>query len=131
MLVVSTHTCFQTQLTLCEYILYTCTCAKKNSLIFIYFSKPLRLLYSLIIYEIVNFLFSLFTLCYFFLYLKSVSIHVIVHVHTKHVYTWFGVWCLWWFHYPGLLLHTELMVSLFISCTMRCEIWAQPAELPW
>ena len=42
----------------------------------------------------------------------------------------FGVWCLWWFHYPGLLLHTELMVSLFIRCTMRCEIWAQPAELP-
>ena len=32
----------------------------------------------------------------------------------------------WWFHYPGLLLHTELMVSLFIRCTMRCEIWAQP-----
>ena len=48
----------------------------------------------------------------------------------KHVYTWFGVWCHWWFHYPGLLLHTELMVSLFIRCTMRCEIWAQPAELP-
>ena len=24
----------------------------------------------------------------------------------------------------------ELMVSLFIRCTMRCEIWAQPAELP-
>ena len=35
-----------------------------------------------------------------------------------------------WFHYPGLLLHTELMVSLFVRCTMRCEIWAQPAELP-
>ena len=30
--------------------------------IFIYFSKPLRLLYSLIIYEIVNFFSSLFTL---------------------------------------------------------------------
>ena len=43
-------------------------------------SKPLRLLYSSIIYEIVNFLYSLFTLCYFFLYLKSVPIHVIVHV---------------------------------------------------
>ena len=53
-----------------------------------------------------------------------------VHVHV-HVYTRFGVWCHWWFHYPGLLLHTELMVvSLFIRCTMRCEIWAQPAELP-
>ena len=25
---------------------------------------------------------------------------------------------------------TCLMVSLFIRCTMRCEIWAQPAELP-
>ena len=50
----------------------------------IYFSKPLRLLYSLVIYEIVNFLSSLFTLCYillsFFLYLKSVPIYVIVHV---------------------------------------------------
>ena len=52
------------------------------------------------------------------------------HVSLKHVYTRFGVWCLWWFHYPGLLLRTELMVSLFIRCTMRCEIWAQPAELP-
>ena len=41
------------------------------------FSKPLRLLYS-IIYEIVNFLSSLFTLCYFFLYLKSVPIHISV-----------------------------------------------------
>ena len=52
--------------------------------IFIYFSKPLRLLYSLIIYEIVNFLSSLFTLLLllsFFLYLKSVPIYVIVHVH--------------------------------------------------
>ena len=51
---------------------------------FISFSKPLRLLYSLRIYEIVKFLSSLFTLCYFFLsfynYLKSVPIHVIVHV---------------------------------------------------
>ena len=26
--------------------------------------------------------------------------------------------------------HIELLVSLFIRCTMRCEIWAQPAELP-
>ena len=50
--------------------------------------------------------------------------------HLSFVYTRFGVWCHWWFHYPGLLLHTELMVSLFIRCTMRCEIWAQPAELP-
>ena len=44
------------------------------------FSKPLRLLYSLIIYGVVGFLSSLFTLCYFFLYLKSVPIYVIVHV---------------------------------------------------
>ena len=45
----------------------------------------------------------------------------------------FGVWCLWWFHYPGLLLHTELIVSLQVHqvYTMRCEIRAHPAELPW
>ena len=30
----------------------------------------------------------------------------------------------------GLLLHSELIVSLFIRCTMRCNIWGQPAELP-
>ena len=51
--------------------------------IFIYFSKPLRLLYSLIIYEIVNFsFFTLYSLLLlsFFLYLKSVPINVIVHV---------------------------------------------------
>ena len=49
------------------------------SQIFIYFSKPLRLL---IIYEIVNFLLALYSLLLlsFFLYLKSVPIHVIVHV---------------------------------------------------
>ena len=57
--------------------------------IFIYFYKPLRLLYSLIIYEIV--IFSFFTLyslllLSFFLYLKSVPIYVIVHVHV-HVLT--------------------------------------------
>ena len=52
--------------------------------IFMYFSKPLRLLYSLIIYEIVNFsFFALYSLLLlsFFLYLKSVPIYVIVHVH--------------------------------------------------
>ena len=54
--------------------------------IFIYFSKPLRLLYSLIIYEIVNFsffaLYSLLLLSFFLhVYLKSVPIYVIVHVH--------------------------------------------------
>ena len=54
--------------------------------IFIYFSKPLRLLYSLIIYEIVNFsFFTLYSLLLlsFFLYLKSVPIYVIVHVHAS------------------------------------------------
>ena len=45
---------------------------KKFTSDFSIFSKPLRLLYSLIIYLILNFLSSLFTLCYFFLYLKSV-----------------------------------------------------------
>ena len=24
-----------------------------------------------------------------------------------HVYTWFGVWRLWWFNYPSLLLNTK------------------------
>ena len=49
--------------------------------------QPLRLLYSLIIYEIVNFsFFTLYSLLLlsFFLYLKSVPIYVIVHGH----------WCL-------------------------------------
>ena len=57
--------------------------------IFIYFSKPLRLLYSLIIYEIVNFsFFTLYSLLLlsFFLYLKSVPIYVIVHVHCKYMH---------------------------------------------
>ena len=40
------------------------------------------------------------------------------HLSFKHVYTRFGVWCLWWFHYPGLLLYTELIVSLFIRCIL-------------
>ena len=30
----------------------------------------------------------------------------------------------------NIYVRAELMVSLFIRCTMRCEIWAQPAELP-
>ena len=61
--------------------------------IFIYFSKPLRLLCSLIIYEIVNFsFFALYSLLLlsFFLYLKSVPIYVIVHVfwynYSKYTY---------------------------------------------
>ena len=51
----------------------------------IHVSKPLRLLYSLIIYEIVNFsFFTLYSLLLlsFFLYLKSVPIYVIVHVYS-------------------------------------------------
>ena len=64
--------------------------------IFISFSKPLRLLYSLIIYEIVNFsFFALYSLLLlsFFLYLKSVPtcIYVIVHVHV--VYSWCSSVC--------------------------------------
>ena len=52
------------------------------------------------------------------------------HLSFKNMYILGLVWCHWWFHYPGLLLHTELMASQFIRCTMRCEIWAQPAKLP-
>ena len=54
--------------------------------IFSYFFKPLRLLYSLIIYEIVNFsFFALYSLLLlsFFLYLKSVPIYVIVHINLR------------------------------------------------
>ena len=51
------------------------------------------------------------------------SIHVHVHVDVVELccvslyigrclevclYTWFGVWLLWWFNYPGLLLNTKL-----------------------
>ena len=64
--------------------------------IFIYFSKPLRLLYSLIIYEIVNFsFFTLYSLLLlsFFLYLKSVPIYVIVHVYRHHITTTCNVHC--------------------------------------
>ena len=56
----------------------------------VHVSKPLRLLYSLIIYEIVNFsFFTLYSLLLlsFFLYLKSVPIYVIVHVHVQWIYT--------------------------------------------
>ena len=47
--------------------------------------------------------------------------HFKLHVYTCTLYLYM------WFHYPGLLLHTELMVSLFIRCTMICEIWAKPS----
>ena len=56
----------------------------------VHFSKPLRLLYSLIINEIVNFsFFALYSLLLlsFFPYLKSVPIYVIVHVHA-YKYEW-------------------------------------------
>ena len=59
---------------------------KKFTQIFIYFSKPLRLLYGLIIYEIGNFsFFALYSLLLlsFFLYLKSVPIYVIVHANIQ------------------------------------------------
>ena len=62
----------------------------------IYFSKPLRLLYSLIIYEIVNFsFFALYSLLLlsFFLYLKSVPIYVIVHVHFTDMSLCFDLVC--------------------------------------
>ena len=54
-----------------------------------------RLLYSLIIYEIVNFsFFTLYSLLLlsFFLYLKSVPIYVIVHVGTQTlvIHQWAG-----------------------------------------
>ena len=74
------HVCVCT----CIYMYITCTC------IYMYItctcSKPLRLLYSLIIYEIVNFsFFTLYSLLLlsFFLYLKSVPIYVIVHVYMQ------------------------------------------------
>ena len=46
---------------------------------------------------------------------------IILPLYQLHVYMYmymyrFGVR---WFHYPGLLLYTELIVSLFIRCTMR------------
>ena len=59
--------------------------AEKNfTQIFIYFSKPLRLLYSLIM-KLCIFLRSLLLLSFFLhvhVYLKSVPIHVIVHACT-------------------------------------------------
>ena len=58
---------------------------------------------------------------------------VCVYVECAYVCMWNVRLCVcvcMWFHYPGLLLHTELIGSLFIRCTVRCEIWVQPAELP-
>ena len=81
--------------------------------IFIYFSKPLRLLYSLIIYEIVNFsFFTLYSLLLlsFFLYLKSVPIYVIVHVNvaSSHVHDTFyheRMTCRWVIHIMILVVY--------------------------
>ena len=81
--------------------------------IFSYFYKSLRLLYSLIIYEIVNFsFFALYSLLLlsFFLYLKSVPIYVIIHVYT-----------------PGSIIKrtTPLVESVFCDqrycCQRTCE----------
>ena len=74
--------------------------------IFIYFSKPLRLLYSLIIYEIVNFsFFTLYSLLLlsFFLYLKSVPIYVIVHVHVHCIYMY--------------TVHVHVCMCISFTCT--------------
>ena len=76
--------------------------------IFSYFSKPLRLLYSLIIYEIVNFsFFTLYSLLLlsFFLYLKSVPIYVIVHVHVCVV--------------RGTVYGVKLLMTDAPSCSLR------------
>ena len=62
-----------------DLLRYTCTCTRlqKKLLRFLstctctctmYFSKSLKLLYSLIVYERVNFLSSLFTFCYMYFF---------------------------------------------------------------
>ena len=63
--------------------------------IFIYFSKPLRLLYSLIIYEIVNFsFFALYSATSFFLSISEKCSYIrdcsCIHVHacTVNTYTY-------------------------------------------
>ena len=53
-------------------------------------------------------------------------VYVFVHVHN---YECVHVLAYRRFHCLSLLLHTEFKVSMFIRCTVRCEIWAQPAEL--
>ena len=80
--------------------------------IFIYFYKPLRLLYSLIIYEIVNFssfaLYSLLLLS-FFLYLKSVPTCIYVIVHER-------VEC------HGFKSHLRQLIFLRKSDCLRCAV---------
>ena len=53
---------------------------------------------------------------------------VLLAVNRAHAYMHMAY--VWLLNEPHVHVHTELMVSLFIGCTMRCEIWAQPAELP-
>ena len=85
--------------------------------IFIYFSKPLRLLYSLIIYEIVNFsFFTLYSLLLlsFFLYLKSVPIYVIVHA--PYIHALYNV------HVPASHMYMHL-VGIHVQVTALCVLW--------
>ena len=56
-----------------------------------------------------------------YMYNKNVCNILYIHVYVYTLCTYMYI-CHWWFHYPGILLHTELMVSLFIRCTMRCEM---------
>ena len=62
--------------------------------------------------------------------------HNMIHVH---VYTWFGVWCLCWFNYRGLLLRAKFeftsssvlwcfgwgaLVALYCMCDSSPASWA-------
>ena len=89
--------------------------------IFIYFSKPLRLLYSLIIYEIVNFsFFTLYSLLLlsFFLYLKSVPIYVIVHVH---LYTcMYTCMCTCTFIYMYVYMYVYMYIYIHVCIHVYC-----------
>ena len=93
--------------------------------IFIYFSKPLRLLYSLIIYEIVNFsFFTLYSLLLlsFFLYLKSVPIYVIVHVHVQmyihHTCTYYCTYtCTCTMHFTAYMYMSMYSLHSLQDCT--------------
>ena len=109
--------------------------------IFIYFSKPLRLLYSLIIYEIVNFsFFTLYSLLLlsFFLYLKSVPIYVIVHVCIHkfyvHMYTYNSVVIMYLLFTCCLCtsrgaIYVELSrfftVTYMACCKLACSIYTK------
>ena len=41
---------------------------------------------------------------------REMQYHNVYSIY-MYMYMYTCVWCLWWFHYPGLLLHTELIVS--------------------